>query len=81
MKQKLLALCAALCCTLFITASAEKPSGTCGEHLNWEFDSETQTLTITGNGPMDDFEYSQFGIYQPWGEYRDDIKFVSCPTG
>ena len=76
MKQKLLSLCAALCCTLFITASAEKPSGTCGEHLNWEFDSETQTLTITGYGAMDDFEY-----IQPWGEYRNNIKFVSLPDG
>ena len=34
-------------------------SGTCGENLTWELDSEG-TLTIDGAGKMDDFGFDSF---------------------
>ena len=46
-------------------------SGTCGDNLTWELDSNGK-LTISGSGPMDD--YYGWGIYDnsPWTySYRD----------
>ena len=37
-------------------AEDEVISGTCGEHAYWEYDEATATLTISGSGPMDDYE-------------------------
>ncbi|MCL2671751.1 MAG: leucine-rich repeat protein [Clostridiales bacterium] len=48
----------------------ERPtSGKCGENLTWEFDQGTSTLTISGQGDMDDYQYS----YRSFGEgyWRD----------
>ena len=41
-------------------------SGDCGEELQWVL--EEGVLTISGNGPMEDFEEQA-----PWYEYRDSI--------
>ncbi len=42
-----------------IKASAEEAtSGTCGKNLIWEFDEKTGTLTISGEGDMDDYNAS-----------------------
>ena len=49
-------------CT-FQMAVAENPSGKCGENLNWVFDSETGTLTITGSGNMDNYSNR---LQTPW---------------
>lgn len=39
-----------------ITALAKNTdySGTCGEDVHWEYDNQTETLTITGTGSMED---------------------------
>ena len=42
---------------LNLTAYAENPIfGECGKNVNWKYDVATKTLTISGLGPMDDFE-------------------------
>ena len=50
--------------TMVMTASAAEivDSGTCGENLTWTLDSEG-TLTISGTGEMDDYE---FDYPAPW---------------
>lgn len=40
-----------------ITTFAETASGTCGENAVWEFDSTTGTLTISGSGEMEAYNY------------------------
>ena len=42
---------------LNLTAYAENPIfGECGKNVNWKYDVASKTLTISGLGPMDDFE-------------------------
>ena len=33
-------------------------SGTCGENVTWAYDSGSKTLTISGTGPMEDYDYN-----------------------
>lgn len=47
----------------------ERAPNQCGESMYWSFD--TDTLTITGSGKMDDFETDA-----PWAEFKDDIVAV-----
>ena len=62
-----------------ITVNAEDvaTSGTCGENLTWEFDEATGTLTISGIGEMDDYDYDN----RPWEECEDIIKNVVINNG
>ena len=45
-------------------------SGTCGENLTWEYDSENQTLTICGTGDMYDYQEGE----TPWNVLKDKTK-------
>ncbi len=55
--------------------------GSCGENLTWELSKEG-TLTISGNGPMEDFEYDYNGGYTtPWYAYRDIVTKVVIENG
>lgn len=47
-------------------------SGTCGDNLTWEYDSETGTLTISGTGAMSN--YSQ--LTSPWSGFAEDIQII-----
>ena len=50
-------------------------SGTCGaedSNVNWNFDSDTGTLTISGKGAMEDYT----GKTVPWVDQQADIKRV-----
>ena len=38
-----------------IVASAETKSGKCGDNATWEYDSESQKLSIIGSGDMYDY--------------------------
>jgi len=49
-------------------------SGTCGDDLTWELDSEG-TLTISGTGDM------MSSYYMPWYSYLDDITKVVIENG
>ena len=64
---------------LSVTANAETYSGDCGGYWNdvsWTLDTETQTLTIQGDGRIDDF----FSV-SPWIEYSEHIKTVDIKSG
>ena len=50
-------------------------SGTCGDHLTWTLDSEG-TLTISGEGEMEDFYGNQ-----PWNNLVENIKTVIIENG
>lgn len=72
----LLALLAALCCLLTVSAAAEAAivdSGTCGENLTWTLDGEG-TLRISGEGAME-----EYGIYL--NQSRDRVKTVVIENG
>ena len=57
-------------------------SGTCGDNLTWTF-SEDGTLTISGNGPMKDYDSEGHGerYDRPWENFCDKIKAVVLENG
>jgi len=60
-----------------VTVSAEEvASGMCGPELTWTLDSEG-VLTISGEGYMDGYQYSD----EPWASYRGAIKKVIVEEG
>ena len=64
---------ALLLLALCIGASAAGTSGKCGLSAYWSFDSSTGTLTISGSGAMEDYEYEND---YPWMDYRDSIQTI-----
>ncbi len=59
-------------------------SGTCGTGVNWNFDSATGTLTISGTGAMDDYENknnSGITTTSPFFGYKHSIKKVVIEEG
>ena len=66
-------LCVALCATSLF---ANVVTGTCGDNLQWAYDTETKALTITGSGEM----YWDFGK-RPWEHVARNITSVSLPDG
>ena len=61
-----------------ITVSADEvDSGTCGENATWSLDSDG-TLTISGSGAMNDFDYSDTA---PWYEERQAVKKIIINNG
>ena len=64
---------ALLLLALCIGASAAGTSGKCRPSAYWSFDSSTGTLTISGSGAMEDYEY---GNEFPWMDYRDSIQTI-----
>lgn len=47
-----------------IACAAPEENGTCGKDLTWTFDSGSRTLTISGTGEMDDYDWGE----SPWFE-------------
>ena len=58
------------------SAWAQNPSGSCGEHLTWEYNTSTGALTISGYGDMD-----FAGGTAPWSSNNGNIKSISLPDG
>lgn len=54
-------------------------SGKCGENLIWNFDTSTGTLTINGNGEMEDYITMEGDI--PWNTYKNSILNVEIGEG
>ena len=56
MSKRILALMLVLCLMMgMIPAVSAATSGTCGPNLNWSYNADTATLTISGSGEMTDF--------------------------
>ena len=79
--KKLLAivLCMIFMLSVFPTVgvSAAETSGVCGENVTWEFDEATGTLTISGEGRIDD----SYNVPLPWEEFKMSIKEVVIGEG
>lgn len=58
---------------------APTTSGSCGDNLTWEFNTETGALTISGTGAMNNYSWDPNAA--PWYEYKDAITSVSFPEG
>lgn len=56
---------------------AEVQTGSCGDNLIWQYDTDTKALTITGTGPMTDYNWDN----QPWYDVQKEILSVSLPAG
>ena len=74
----LIILCMLLAVVPMASYAAE-PSGTCGDNLTWEYNSSTQTLTISGTGDMR--SYVPSSPPAPWSYYRNDIMHLSIESG
>lgn len=70
----LLVGCLAMC---VLYAGAEGLNGTCGENAHWEIDNESQTLIISGTGPMQDFTEN----FAPWREFRSKFNKIEIREG
>ena len=67
--KRILMRIAVLCAAVFalsISAHADTASGSCGDGIDWAL--EGSTLTVSGNGPMENFEEEA-----PWAAYKSDI--------
>ncbi len=62
------------------TAFAADYSGKCGENLTWSLDVNTGVLTISGTGPMDNYDGS---ISRPWNSstIQNAIKSIIIEEG
>ncbi len=58
--------------------TAPVTSGTFGEGLAWNYDADTATLTISGEGSMGDFQNYQAA---PWKTFNDEITTVMLSEG
>ena len=78
MKKKMFTLwMTGLFLLLTTLGAAAQNSGTTGP-LNWNYDTGTKTLTITGTGDMPDFAYADA---QPWKDVRNEIEKVKIEAG
>ena len=78
-------ICAVMLLAVLILAAparAEELSGTCGDDLTWSMDQSTGTLTISGQGAMEDYPFSALDKYMaPWYVHRDKITTVVMEPG
>ncbi len=63
-----------------------KTSGACGDNMAWEYNTETNTLTLEGEGMMNNFMVTTDSdgndVYDvPWYAFRKDIEYVILPEG
>ena len=66
-----------LLCVAFLATSllANVVTGTCGDNLQWAYDTDTKALTITGSGDM------YWSGERPWEQVAGEITSVSLPDG
>lgn len=67
-----------------IPASSEIVTGQCGEGMTWTLDRAAQTLTIEGEGKMQNYAAwwnAPWTDYAPWNDYRDEITAVVIGEG
>lgn len=91
MKKTIVALSVILILTFVIfgmtfTASADQTYGgyfgADGDNLSWSFDPESGTLTISGEGRMENFNYDYVNSTGgPWHDFRNDITNIVIGEG
>ena len=64
-----------------LQAEAAATSGTCGKNLTWKFDEEAGILTISGTGPMTNYDWEFEEDWAPWSGYADKILKVDIRKG
>lgn len=55
-------------------------SGKCGDNARWEYDPATKTLTISGTGPMWDWNQRTYEN-TPWSRFGDEIETIKIGYG
>lgn len=70
-------------CMITVSVSADifASSGECGDHLYWEFDVNSSTMTISGTGPMWDYEHTGYLTTAPWKEFEKKLCCVVIENG
>ncbi|MDD6094259.1 MAG: leucine-rich repeat protein [Clostridia bacterium] len=72
-------------CAFSVETNALNDSGSCGDGVFWEYDTDTCTLTISGNGEMTDYGYEWYDdsyvTTAPWRAYRRTVKTVLIEDG
>ncbi len=63
---------------LVFPAAAEEYSGSCGDNATWSFNPDTGTLTISGTGPMQNFDSS---LSLPWKDIEKQVKSLVVENG
>lgn len=61
--------------TVVVTTYA---GNSCGENVEWCFDEDSGTLTISGSGAMNDYSWSS---EKPWDAYTDEIVSIVIESG
>lgn len=56
---------------------APNNTGSCGDNLTWYYDLDTQELTISGTGPMNNYNYRT----APWYSFADSIRTLTLEEG
>lgn len=64
-----------------ISAATSGNCGATGSDVNWNFDTATGTLTISGNGAMADYTVNGTGDDRPWKDYAESITKVQISEG
>ena len=55
-------------------------SGECGDNATWSYDPETKTLTISGTGPMWDYDQNTFRN-TPWSKFSAELEKIVIGYG
>ena len=77
MKKLFLLLAVVLMACSGVYAKAYK--GKCGKKVKWQYITDTRTLYIMGNGPMDDYgQYSAKEKKAPWDNFPELRKVIIC---
>lgn len=64
-----------------LSAWAQVTSGSCGDNLQWSFNEQTATLTITGTGPMWDYNMESDSVPSPWYYFQSQVQNVVFHDG
>lgn len=63
--------------TIPVTVNAAEVTGTCGENVTWVYDESISTLTISGEGAMNNYSTGS----KPWEKHKTNIKKVVIENG
>ncbi len=78
-------MCIVLVCSAIVSfgavtvneAELSATSGSCGDALNWTYDESTKTLTVSGEGAMDDYDAKT----SPWAKNNFSLEKIVIEEG